>query len=62
MVFYFAAEAGGREAMLAKLGKHKTGKACIYVKKLSDVDTEILKSMAQESVNYLQKLYPPSNA
>ena len=62
IVFYLAAEAEGREEMLAKLGKHKTGKACIYVKKLADIDTDVLKSLAQESVNYLQKIYPPANA
>jgi len=62
IVFYLAAEAEGREEMLAKLGKHRTGKACIYVKKLADIDTDVLKSLAQESVNYLQKIYPPANA
>lgn len=34
--------------MLARLGKHKTGKGCLYVNKLADVDTEVLKEMIKE--------------
>ena len=38
------------EAMLAKLGKHSTGKGCLYVKKLEDVDQEVLKGMIRKSL------------
>ena len=38
------------EALLAKLGKHKTGKGCLYVKKLADVDQKILEKMIQKTV------------
>jgi hypothetical protein len=38
------------EALLAKLGKHTTGKACLYIKKLSDVDQEVLEALAVKSV------------
>jgi hypothetical protein len=37
------------EEMLAKLGKHTTGKGCVYVKKLADVDQKVLKSMIEKS-------------
>lgn len=47
-----------REELLSKLGKHKAAKGCIYVKKLSDIDVEVLKKMVLVSVEYLQKLYP----
>ncbi len=33
------------EPLLADLGKHSTGKACLYIKKLADVDTEVLSEM-----------------
>jgi hypothetical protein len=38
------------EALLAKLGKHTTGKGCLYIKKLADVDQTVLKAMIVNSV------------
>ena len=35
----------GAEKLLAKLGKHTTGKGCLYIKKLSDVDEKVLDAM-----------------
>ena len=40
---------------LAKLGKHTTGKGCIYIKRLSDVDMKVLKAMVVESVKEVKK-------
>ncbi|MFW0738733.1 DUF1801 domain-containing protein [Flavobacterium sp. T12S277] len=48
-----------REELLSKLGKHKSAKACIYIKKLSDVDLEIVKEMITISLELTLKLYPP---
>ncbi|HMX74018.1 MAG TPA: DUF1801 domain-containing protein [Anaerolineales bacterium] len=36
--------------MLKKLGKHKTGKGCLYIKSLKDVDTKVLKELVQQAV------------
>lgn len=47
-----------REELLLKLGKHKLSKGCIYVKKLADIDVEVLKKMVLLSVENLNKLYP----
>jgi len=38
------------QALLAKLGKHTTGKACLYVKKLADVDQKVLEALVVKSV------------
>jgi len=38
------------EALLPKLGKHTRGKGCVYIKKLSDVDEDVLKTMAAKAV------------
>jgi hypothetical protein len=38
------------EALLGKLGKHTTGKGCLYIKRLSDVDGSVLKAMIVKSV------------
>jgi hypothetical protein len=37
-------------ALLAKLGKHTTGKGCLYIKKLADVDQRVLKTMIGKSL------------
>ena len=42
---YMSLGTGWNNDLLAKLGKHKTGLGCLYVKKLSDVDVEILEEM-----------------
>ncbi|MBF4518242.1 DUF1801 domain-containing protein [Flavobacterium sp. ANB] len=47
-----------KEELLSNFGKHKAAKACIYVKKITDIDVEILKTMISASVKELQKLYP----
>ena len=47
-----------KEALLTKLGKHKAGKGCIYIKKLADIDIEIVRKMISDSVQYLNELYP----
>lgn len=48
--------AGGLEPqadLLAQLGKHKTGKGCIYIKKLTDVDQAVLKEMLERCLKNL---------
>ena len=49
---------GGFEAhadLLKKLGKHSTGVGCLYIKKLKDVDTKVLKELIEKSVKEAQK-------
>jgi hypothetical protein len=43
---------------LKKLGKHKTGKSCLYIKSLEDIDKNVLKEMIIQSVKETRKLYP----
>jgi len=45
-------------ALLDKLGKYKAGKGCLYIKKLSDVDGQVLAQLVEASAAYLQKKYP----
>lgn len=49
-VLYGLMGSGDAPAMLAKLGKHTTGKGCVYVKKLADVDQNVLRTMVATSV------------
>ena len=45
-------------ALLAKLGRHKAGKGCLYVRRLEDVDLDVLKQLITESVARVKKTYP----
>lgn len=55
---YFAPGEPKREELLQKFGKHTTGKACVYVNKIADIDVEVLKELIVESVKFLQETYP----
>ena len=48
----------GQQGLLAKLGKHKSSKACLYVKRLSDVDPAVLKKVIAASVAEIRRRYP----
>jgi hypothetical protein len=47
----------GHENLLDGLGKFKMGKACIYIKKLSDIDKNKLSNLIRETIKYLQLKY-----
>ncbi|MFN8455534.1 MAG: DUF1801 domain-containing protein [Anaerolineae bacterium] len=47
------------EALLPKLGKYTTGKACLYIKRLDDIDLPVLQELIRQSVNYMIQAYPP---
>jgi len=51
-------ETGETKKLLAKLGKHKIGKACLYIKRLSDVDLAVLEQLVVRSVAYIKRQYP----
>jgi len=55
---YFAPDAPEREKLLLDFGKHTTGKACVYINKLTDIDVEILKLLIKHTVTYTQSIYP----
>lgn len=44
--------------LLAKLGKCKTTKGCLYVKRLADIDLKVLKSVIKKSIALTRKMYP----
>ncbi|MEO5889431.1 MAG: DUF1801 domain-containing protein [Ferruginibacter sp.] len=55
---YLSLPADDREEFLQKFGKHKSGKGCIYIKKLADIDTRILQQMVDVSVSNIKNQYP----
>ena len=61
LVLYLVDGYEGKEAQLARLGKHKIGKSCLYINKLADVDTSVLEEMITDSLAYMDEKYPRSN-
>lgn len=55
---YLAIDVDTKAELLAQLGKHKTGKGCVYVKKLADVDAGVLRKMIRQSLDYMKQKYP----
>ena len=57
LTIYLATNYPEREKLLNEFGKHSTSKACIYVKKLSDINESVLGKMVQASVKYIKSKY-----
>jgi hypothetical protein len=49
---YFMAGLDAYAKLLAKLGKHTTGKTCLYVKKLEDIDLKVLRTMIEKAYSH----------
>jgi len=49
-VLYNATTSSDSKALITKLGKHTTGKGCLYIKKLADVDQKVLEALIVKSV------------
>ncbi|KQY75259.1 DUF1801 domain-containing protein [Brevundimonas sp. Root1423] len=59
-VLYILGGFDGQDELLARLGKAKTSVACLYVNKLADVDMDIVREMAVQSLAENRKRYPES--
>ncbi|WP_163100024.1 DUF1801 domain-containing protein [Peribacillus alkalitolerans] len=55
---YFAPGDTKRDELLGKFGKHTTGKACVYINKIADIDEDVLKELITQSIKFLQETYP----
>jgi hypothetical protein len=58
LVLYVLSGAYGEAERLARLGKHKTGKSCLYVKRLTDVDLGVLEELCTASLADMDARYP----
>lgn len=59
---YMSSDFRERAELLGQLGKHKSGKGCIYIKKLEDVRIDIFKKLINYSVAALKKQYPDATS
>ncbi|THU40797.1 DUF1801 domain-containing protein [Niastella caeni] len=55
---YFYQEFTEKQQLLQAFGKHRTGVGCVYIKKLQDINIEVLGKLITASVSFLQKKYP----
>lgn len=56
LVLYFCL--GHQAELLGRLGKHRTSKACLYVKRLADVDGNVLEQLAVGTLEYMREKFP----
>jgi len=61
LVVYIAEDFDNRDALLAKLGKHRTGKVCVYIRRLANVDLKVLETLVVRSVAETKRRYPQPN-
>lgn len=58
LVVYVTAESAEQLALLARLGRHRMGKSCLYVKRLADLDVDVLEALIAGSVAEVERRYP----
>lgn len=58
LVFYLSDEFPERTDLMARLGKHRTGKSCLYVKRLADIDQDVLEALIVGSLKASDARYP----
>lgn len=58
LVLYLADGFPSHQELLDRLGKYTTGKSCLYIKKLSDVDQAVLEDLISASLTYMDEQYP----
>ncbi len=57
LTLYIMAGFSRYDELMAKLGKHKTGKSCLYVKRLADVDLKVLERLVTASVKHVRSTH-----
>jgi len=58
LVLYLLTGFPGQQELLARLGRHKTGKVCLYIKQLPDVDEAVLEEIATRALAHMNEKYP----
>lgn len=58
LVVYLSCDDPAQAALLARLGKHKMGKSCLYFKRLADLDVSVLEALIAGSVAQTMRRYP----
>ena len=62
LTLYVMAGFSEYDDLLGRLGKHTTGKSCLYVKRLSDIDLDVLRELLERSVAHIREKYSAAGA
>jgi hypothetical protein len=57
LTVYLSCGFEGRDELMARLGKHKSGKACLYIKSLDDIDQAVLRRLIDKSVRQTKAMW-----
>lgn len=55
LVLYVTGGFDGHEALLERLGRHTTGTSCLYVKRMEDIDMDVLRELVERSVRHVRE-------
>ena len=55
LTLYIMAGFDNYDHLLGKLGKYSTGKSCLYIKRIEDVDMDVLKELVEQSVEHMKR-------
>ena len=58
LVLYLLTGEPDEAEKLARLGKHRTGQSCLYIKKLAEVDLAVLEAIARDALSHMNRKYP----
>lgn len=58
LVVYLLMDSAAQAALLGRLGRHRRGKVCLYLKRLADLDVEVLEALIAGSVREIERRYP----
>lgn len=58
LVVYIVPDLLARVEVMKRLGKHRKGKSCLYIKRLADVDETVLEELIVDSLDYMREKYP----
>jgi hypothetical protein len=61
LVVYIVAGFPRHQPLMDKLGKYRTGKSCLYIKRLADIDEAVLADLIRESLEFMRTAYPDAD-
>lgn len=62
LTLYIMSGFSNYDQLMSQLGKHKTGKSCLYINKLDDIDMDVLSELISASLSYMREKYPNTDA
>lgn len=57
LTLYIMAGFDRYDELMGRLGKHTTGKSCLYINRLADIDLDVLEDLVRHSVTYMREVY-----